>query len=418
MTSLNVALVQARSRGVDPELALRDGERLCREAAAQGADVVLFPELWQLGYTSWRAEPAQRAAWLAHATTLDGPFVSHFRELARELDIAIVITYLEAWPGAPRNTATLIDRHGEPVLTYAKVHTCDFGMEAALTPGDGFRVADLDTRAGTVRVGLMICYDREFPESARVLMLGGAELILTPNACGLDADRLGQFRARAYENMVGVAMANYATPDPADDLGHLEPLDVCNGHSVAFSGIKFDRAGNALDHKLVEAGEGEELPIATFDLDALRAYRAYEAGGDAYRYRNCVIRGNGAQRVGLMWMEGRWTRPPPRRDHRAGRALGGRPALLIAETYPERTTLLATRSPTPLKRIVLSVVAAGVLVIAGLTLVGAAPASAKYRVGVGEQKAAMFESPAWQSLKLKRVRYLVPWDYAKHARPA
>ena len=82
-----------------------------------------------------------------------------------------------------------------------------------MTPGDGFRVADLDTRAGTVRVGLMICYDREFPESARVLMLGGAELILTPNACGLDADRLGQFRARAYENMVGVAMANYATPD-------------------------------------------------------------------------------------------------------------------------------------------------------------------------------------------------------------
>jgi N-carbamoylputrescine amidase len=169
------------------------------------------------------------------------------------------------------------------VLTYAKVHTCDFGMEAALTPGDGFRVADLDTRAGTVRVGLMICYDREFPESARVLMLGGAELILTPNACGLDTDRLGQFRARAYENMVGVAMANYATPDPTDDHSHLQPLDVCNGHSVAVSGIKFDRAGNALDHKLVEAGEGEELTIATFDLDALRAYRAYETAGDAYR---------------------------------------------------------------------------------------------------------------------------------------
>jgi N-carbamoylputrescine amidase len=245
--------------------------------------VVLFPELWQLGYASWRAEPAQRAAWLAHATTLDGPFVSHFRELARELGLAIVTTYLEDWPGAPRNTATLIDRHGDPVLTYAKVHTCDFGMEAALTPGDGFRVADLDTRAGNVRVGLMICYDRDFPESARALMLGGAELILTPNACGLDIDRLGQFRARAFENMVGVAMANYATPAPTDDLSHLGPLDVCNGHSVAFSGIKFDREGNVRDHKLVEAGEGEELPIATFDLDALRAYRAYEVGGDAYR---------------------------------------------------------------------------------------------------------------------------------------
>jgi predicted amidohydrolase len=273
MASLKVALVQSRSHGADPDFALREGERTCREAARGGADVVLFPELWQLGYASCPAEPAQRAAWLAHAATLDGPF------------LGIIITYLEDWPDAPRNTATLVDRHGDPVLTYAKVHTCDFGMEAALTPGDGFRVADLDTRAGTVRVGLMICYDREFPESARVLMLGGAELILTPNACGLDADRLGQFRARAYENMVGVAMANYATPDPVptDDRGHLRLLDVCNGHSVAFSGIKFDREGNVLDHKLVEAGEGEELLIATFDLDALRAYRAYEIGGDAYR---------------------------------------------------------------------------------------------------------------------------------------
>jgi hypothetical protein len=66
-----------------------------------------------------------------------------------------------------------------------------------------------------------------------------------------------------------------------------------------------------------------------------------------------------------------------------------------------------------LKRIVPSVVAAGVIVLAGVSSVGAAPASAKYRVGVGEQNAAMFESPAWQSLRLARVRYLVPWDYAK-----
>ena len=67
-----------------------------------------------------------------------------------------------------------------------------------------------------------------------------------------------------------------------------------------------------------------------------------------------------------------------------------------------------------MKRIILSVAAVCAFVVAGVTVVGAAPASAKYRVGVGEQKAAVFESPAWQSLKLKRVRYLVPWDYAKH----
>jgi hypothetical protein len=68
-----------------------------------------------------------------------------------------------------------------------------------------------------------------------------------------------------------------------------------------------------------------------------------------------------------------------------------------------------------MKRTVLSVAAVGVLVVAGLALLGPAPASAGYRVGVGEQNRQMFDSPAWQSLKLKRVRYLVPWDYAKHA---
>ena len=67
-----------------------------------------------------------------------------------------------------------------------------------------------------------------------------------------------------------------------------------------------------------------------------------------------------------------------------------------------------------MKRMILSVIATGVLVVAGVSVAGAAPASAKYRLGVGEQKAAMFESPAWQSLSLRRVRYLVPWDYAKH----
>ena len=68
-----------------------------------------------------------------------------------------------------------------------------------------------------------------------------------------------------------------------------------------------------------------------------------------------------------------------------------------------------------MNRMVMSVAAVGVLVVAGLALVGAAPATAGYRVGVGEQNAQMFDSPSWQSLKLKRVRYLVPWDYANHA---
>ena len=277
MSSLNVALLQLRSPGADPERATREGEKACREAAQLGADLALFPEMWQIGYAGWDDLETTRGSDEALATEADGSFVSHFCALARELEMAIVITYLQRWNGDPRNAATVIDRHGRKVLTYAKVHTCDFSSEAVLEPGSDFPVVDLELKDGTVRVGVMICYDREFPESARLLMLGGAEIILTPNACPLDEDRIGQFRARAFENMVGVAMANYAAADLRSD-----GRDTYNGHSVAFSGICYGDNGH-LEQRLVEAGEGEGVFFATFDLDALRGYRKRQTWGDAYR---------------------------------------------------------------------------------------------------------------------------------------
>jgi predicted amidohydrolase len=272
MSSLTVALLQLRSPGPDPQRALREGERACREAAGLGADVALFPELWQVGYAPWPSDDAGREAWSALATDTDGPFVGRFRELARELGIAIVITYLQRWDGPPRNAATIIDRRGEIVLTYAKVHTCAFApLEAALTPGNAFPVATLDTGAGSVAIGAMICFDREFPESARALMLGGAELILVPNACPMETHRLGQLRTRAWENLVGVALANYAAPQQ-------------NGHSVAFDPIAFDARGESRDTLVVEAGEAEGVYLAHFDLDALRACREREVWGNAFRH--------------------------------------------------------------------------------------------------------------------------------------
>ena len=212
-----------------------------------------------------------REDWQAQALCRDDPFITHFRGLARELGMAIALTYLERWEGAPRNSVSLIDRHGEVVLTYAKVHTCEFDLEAALACGDGFPVCALDTEQGDVKVGFMICYDREFPESARILMLEGAELILTPNACTLDEHRMGQFRARAYENMVGVAMTNYAAPQN-------------NGHSAAFDAVAYPEPdAEPRDTLIIEAGESEDVYLATFDIDSIRAYREREAWGNAYR---------------------------------------------------------------------------------------------------------------------------------------
>ncbi|MDB5077108.1 MAG: carbon-nitrogen hydrolase family protein [Chloroflexi bacterium] len=296
MSTVTVALLQMLAHGLDINQNMEKGDRFCRQAAAAGADIALFPEMWSIGYLPYSEEAGEfydmyrspelwadrrereqpiraedRERWRAHAIGADSQFVEHFRALARELGLAIAITYLERWDGAPRNTMSLIDRHGEIVLTYAKVHTCDFDVpEGECTPGDEFFVCDLDTAAGSVKVGAMICYDREFPESARVLMLKGAELILTPNACELEANRICQFRVRAYENMVGVAMANYAAPQQ-------------NGHSVAFHPMAFGKDGRSRDTLVVEAGEQEGVFLAPFDLEAIRDWRMHETWGNAFR---------------------------------------------------------------------------------------------------------------------------------------
>ena len=86
----------------------------------------------------------------------------------------------------------------------------------------------LDTAVGPVRVGAMICFDREFPESARILMLNGAELILVPNACPMEINRLAQLRARAYENMTAIATCNYPDSMPG-----------CNGNSTVFDSVAY-----------------------------------------------------------------------------------------------------------------------------------------------------------------------------------
>lgn len=284
MRGLRIALLQMAACGNDQEANLTKGETFCRRAQAMGADVVLFPEMWNIGYSPYagcprdfeqlgaetRAQSDARTAWQAQAVSRDDPFVLHFCRLAKDLQMAIALTYLQRWTPAPRDTVSLIDRHGHAVLTYAKVHTCDFGFDAACTPGEDFPVSTLDTSEGPVHIGAMICHDREFPESARILMLKGAEIVLTPTACPLEENRIGQFRARAFENMVGLAMTNYAAPQE-------------NGHSVAFDGMAFDARAHPRDTLLIEAGEQEGVYLSTFDLEALRTYRGREVWGNAFR---------------------------------------------------------------------------------------------------------------------------------------
>ena len=241
----------------------------CKQAKAMGADIALFPEMWNNGYNI----PQNEKALAAVSVAANSDFVCNFGKLAEKLDMAIAITFLESFSPRPRNTVVLFDRHGKRVLSYAKVHTCDFGDERMLAPGDDFYVADLDTATGPVKVGCMICYDREFPESARVLMLKGAEIVLVPNACPMEINRLSQLRGRAYENMMGIATCNY----PADQPD-------CNGHSSAFDGVAYlPEAEASRDTCILQAGEAPGIYMAEFDLDSMRTYRKQEVHGNAYR---------------------------------------------------------------------------------------------------------------------------------------
>lgn len=250
---------------------LEKGMEACRQAKEMGADIALFPEMWSDGYVI----PQDRKALEALAVEADGAFVLRFGALAAELEMAIGITLLEKSEAGPRNSLILFDRHGQKRLHYAKVHTCDFCEERLLTPGEDFYVAALDTAGGEVQVGAMICYDREFPESARILMLKGAEIVLTPNACPMQINRLAQLRGRAYENMMGIATCNY--PEGYPD---------CNGHSSAFDGVAYLPDGSSWGERdtcILEAGGEEGIYLAEFDMDMLRAYRAREVHGNAYR---------------------------------------------------------------------------------------------------------------------------------------
>lgn len=264
---LKIAFLQLLPGG-NIEDNIEKGIKACREAKANGADIALFPEMWSSGYTF-----PHNKEWLEKTSvSLDSRYVRQFSELALELDMAIAITLLEKHEPKPRNTVCLFDRHGKLVYRYSKVHICDFGEdddEGVLDAGDDICVGELDTKEGVVKVGSMICYDREFPETARILMIKGAELILVPNACPMEINRLSQLRGRAYENMLAIATCNY----PAQHRG-------CNGHSTLFDGVIYNtETGAPRDMLVCETGDEEGVFFAELDVDMLRKYRKCEMGG-------------------------------------------------------------------------------------------------------------------------------------------
>ena len=248
---------------------LEKGKTACMKAKEMGAHIALFPEMWSDGY----ALPQDGSELNALSIDTGSEFICAFRKLAEELQMAIGITFLEKHKPRPLNSIILFDRNGKEVLHYSKVHTCAFDAEKVLAAGNDFYTAELDFGEGIVKVGAMICFDREFPESARILMLKGAELILAPNACPMEINRLSALRTRAYENMLAIATCNYPK-------GHPD----CNGHSTLFDGVPWlpDEPG-VRDMCVFEAPEEKGIYFTELDLDQLRNHRRDDVMGDKYR---------------------------------------------------------------------------------------------------------------------------------------
>lgn len=256
--TFTVAALQQPSLDRQPERSADNVIRRMEEAAALGADMLLLPEAFLTGY----ALPMTNG----EALTEDSPCLQRVCAATKRLGLGVVATAITRGHEKPRNTAFVVNRQGEIILRYDKVHTCAFADEICLEPGEAFRVCDFDG----IRLGVMICYDREYPESARVLMLRGAEIILVPNDCAAMAPRLNALSTRAYENMVGVVMAN--------------PCRENAGCSCAFSPICWDDEGQPVDNVLMMADETSEgLYLAAFDMDALRAWREQEMMGNTFR---------------------------------------------------------------------------------------------------------------------------------------
>ncbi|MBB6732348.1 carbon-nitrogen hydrolase family protein [Cohnella zeiphila] len=280
MKTFTVAVVQYNCSEPDQKRNTEIGLQFVREAKDLGADMVLFPECWITAYafpdiveTNLPSQEIEKhpefKAWYEAAIDDNNKFLKSFQEAAKELSIGIVITAFTKGVKRPQNSAFVIDRNGEVLLKYSKVHTCDFSSERMLESGTEFKVCDFEG----VRLGIMICYDREYPESARILMLKGAEIILVPNDCGTMEPRLQALSTRSYENMVGIAMAN----PPGENAGN----------SCAFSPIVWDKEGKAVDNTILRADRMTEgVFLAKFDLDELRDYRSHEMMGNTFRKVN------------------------------------------------------------------------------------------------------------------------------------
>jgi N-carbamoylputrescine amidase len=238
-------------------------EKHVRAAAAQGARVVLPPELFEGPYFCRE----ERADFFAEARDLDDDeAVQRMRDVARELGVAIPVSFFERAGQAYYNSCAVIDADGSVLGVYRKSHIPDgpgYEEKFYFRPGDtGFRV----WRTRHAALGVGICWDQWFPESARAMMLLGAEVLLFPTAIGSEPHEPDLDTRDPWQRaMIGHAVSNVVPVVAANRTG------IEDGQSFYGSSFIADGRGD----KVAELGRVDEgVILATFDLDAMARARA------------------------------------------------------------------------------------------------------------------------------------------------
>ncbi len=276
-----IAIVQDHA-DADRQANVARAERLIRQAAAQGAQIVCLKELFDAPYFC----KAQHAERFDLAEPLPSPTTERMQRLARELAVVIVVPVFERQaPGVYRNSAVVIDADGTALGVYRKMHIPDdplFNEKYYFTPGDGhvppspdrpgeahgFRV--WKTRYATI--GVLICWDQWYPEAARITALLGAQVLFYPTAIGWhpsEKAEWGQAQVDAWRTMQRAhAIANGVYVASPNRIGH---EDESGTGGITFFGHSF--IADPFGRYVAQAGEDESILLARCDPALIETVR-------------------------------------------------------------------------------------------------------------------------------------------------
>ncbi|WP_025718236.1 MULTISPECIES: N-carbamoylputrescine amidase [Paenibacillus] len=265
MRKVKVAATQM-SCSTNIEENISKAEKLVREAAAQGAQIILLQELFETPYFCQK----EKSDYYVYATELEhNKAINHFKKIAKELQVVLPISFYEKKNYARYNSLAVIDADGEVLGKYRKSHIPDgpgYEEKFYFNPGDtGFKV--WNTRYAKIGVG--VCWDQWYPEAARCMALMGAEILFYPTAIGSEPqDSSIDSKDHWQTCMLGHAASNLIPVIASNRIG----TETDEDSSINFYGSSF--IAGPQGNKIAEAGRtDEEVLTAEFDLDELEVGR-------------------------------------------------------------------------------------------------------------------------------------------------